>query len=77
MTANDRFKQGFASRVWGGLILATAAHLAVFAIWPELTAQDYSLNNNDLEVFDITPEVELPPPPDEIPRPAAPVVSAV
>jgi protein TonB len=74
MTANDRFKQRFTARLWGGVILATAVHFAVLALWPELTAQDIGIHRDALQVHDIIPEFELPPPPENIVRPAAPVV---
>ncbi len=75
MTANDRFKKSFTSRLWGGVILATLLHFAVLAFWPELRAQDYSVTRDELTVVELPPDVVLPDAPQEIARPAAPVLA--
>ena len=75
MTANERFKQGFAARMWGGIVMATLAHVALFAFWPELTAQDIGTNPDEMQIFDIPPEVKMPEAPEHIVRPAAPVIA--
>ncbi len=75
MTANDRFKERFAARIWGGMILATVVHFSLLAFWPELTAQDFSIDGQNLVAENIIPEIEMPPPPENIVRPAAPVVA--
>ncbi len=75
-TANDRFKKGFGNWFWGGLIVAAVAHFAIFAFWPEMTAADVSYSADELETVELPPEVKIPPPPQAIARPAAPVVSA-
>ena len=74
-TANDRLKGGWSARLWGSLILATAFHLGVFSLWPELTAQDYSSGSMELEVLELPPEVEIPPAPEKISRPQTPIMS--
>ncbi|MEJ2503513.1 MAG: hypothetical protein P8177_09435, partial [Gemmatimonadota bacterium] len=74
-TANERFKRGFASWFWIGLILATAAHAAVFRASPRFAVQDFTFSTGDLAVFELPEEIEIPPPPAAIPRPAAPVVT--
>lgn len=73
--ANERFKKSFSSWFWGSMITATAVHFAVFAFWPELEAEDVSVNVDELEAVEIPPEVEIPPPPEAIARPATPVVA--
>lgn len=75
-TANDRFKRGFGNWFWGGLIIAAAAHFALFAFWPKMTAADVSFTTQQLKAVDLPPEIKIPPPPQAIARPAAPVVSA-
>jgi TonB family protein len=75
-TANDRFKGASGSRFWGSLILATAFHVGVFSFWPELTAQDFSFNARELEAIELPPEVEIPPAPKAISRPAQPVLAS-
>lgn len=74
-TANDRFKRSFSAWFWGSMIAATAVHFAVFAFWPELEAEDVSIMVDEMEAVDIPPEVEIPPPPEAIARPATPVVT--
>jgi protein TonB len=74
-TANDKFKRGFGNWFWGSLIAATFVHFVVFAFWPTLEAQGNELNDDVLEALNIPPEVEIPPPPQQIARPAVPVVA--
>lgn len=75
-TANDRFKRGFSNWFWGSLIAATLIHFGVFAFFPDLKAEDMSINVVETEAINIPPEIEIPPPPQAIARPATPVVSA-
>ena len=75
-TANDRLKRAFSSFFWGGMILATAAHFGMLNFWPELQAEDVSFAVDEIEVIDVPDEIEIPPPPQAIRRPAVPVVSA-
>lgn len=77
MTANDRFKQSFSAWFWGSMILATLAHFAVVSLWPELTAQDLSSQSTEIFVVELPPDVVLPPEPEAIARPAAPIESTV
>jgi protein TonB len=73
MTANDRFKESFSAWFWASMILATMMHFAVVSLWPELTAQDLSVDSDELYVLELPPEIELPPEPQPLSRPAAPV----
>ena len=74
-TANERLKKSFSTWFWGSIIAATAVHAAAFAFWPELTAEDISYTAEELEAVELPPEVEIPPPPQQIARPATPVVA--
>jgi protein TonB len=76
VTANDRFKSASGLRFRSSLILATAFHIAVFSFWPELTAQDFSVEGRELELFELPPEVEIPPEPEQISRPQRPVMAS-
>ncbi len=76
LTANDRFKRSFGSWFWGSLILATLLHFALFAYWPDMTAADVSYSAPELEAIELPPEIEIPPPPQAISRPATPVIAA-
>jgi protein TonB len=74
-TANDRLKKSFSTWFWGSMIVATVIHFAVFAFWPELTAEDMSFTSEELETIELPPEIEIPPPPQAIARPATPVIA--
>lgn len=75
-TANDRFKAGFNNWFWGSLLAATVLHFMMFAFWPEMSVADVSYTADELAAVELPPEVEIPPPPEQISRPATPVVSA-
>ena len=74
-TANDRLKRGFTSKFWGSMIAATVLHFVLFAFWPELTAEDFSFESTELEAIELPPEIEIPPPPQQIARPATPIIA--
>jgi protein TonB len=75
-TANDQFKRGFSSWMWGSMVAATAVHFGLFAFWPELEAKGvYGTVTEEFEMVELPPEVVIPPPPQAIARPATPVVS--
>ncbi|HUE76305.1 MAG TPA: energy transducer TonB [Longimicrobiales bacterium] len=74
-TANDQFKAGFGNWFWGSMIAATMVHFAIFAFFPTLSAEDVSFTPDEMAAIDIPPEVEIPPPPEAISRPATPVIS--
>lgn len=71
-TANDRFKRGFGTWFWIGLILATLAHAAVFLAVPAFAIQDMATSAGEVEVVPL-PEIDVPEPPPDIVRPAEPV----
>jgi periplasmic protein TonB len=73
--ANDRLKNSFNSWFWGALLSAAVIHFAVLAFWPEMTAADVSIVSRELESVEIMQEFEIPPPPEQIQRPAIPVIS--
>ena len=74
-TENDRFKKSFQSWFWGSMIAATVAHFMVFQFWPTQTADDVSFTAEELEMIELPPEIEIPPPPEAISRPATPVMA--
>ena len=75
-TANDRLKRSFSSWFWGSMIVATILHFGAFAFWPQLTAKDISFEQQDLQAIELPPDIEIPPPPKTIARPATPVIAA-
>jgi protein TonB len=74
-TANDRLKRSWDSWFWGSMIAAILVHFAVFQFFPSLTAADVSYTAEELEAIELPPEIEIPPPPEQIARPATPVVA--
>ena len=74
-TENDRFKQSFGSWFWGSMIAATVVHFMLFQFWPTQTAEDVSFTAEELEMIELPPEIEIPPPPEAISRPATPVMA--
>ena len=75
-TANDAFKQNATDWLAYGLIGAVAVHFALFAFFPNLQAADLSGTGGALETIELPPEVQIPPPPEQISRPATPKVAA-
>ena len=74
-TANDRLKKTFDSWFWGSMILATLIHFGAFVFTPEMTAEDFSFTSEELEAIVMPPEIDIPPPPQAISRPATPVIA--
>lgn len=74
-TANDRFKRGFNDWFWLALILATVLHAALFLASPTFGTDDYTFSASELESVELPDEIEIPPPPEAIQRPATPVIS--
>ena len=73
--ANDRFKKSFNTWLWGSVLTATALHFAMFMFWPDMTAADVSFVSTETEVVVVPPEIEMPPEPEAISRPAIPVIT--
>lgn len=74
-SANERFKGRFRSIFWSGIIVASLVHFGLFAFWPELTVEDFSFTAAESTTIELPPEVEIPPPPRSIARPATPVIA--
>lgn len=75
-SANDRFKTSASSWFWGSMIAATVAHFVFFAVLDFGEPEDVSMSMDEIITMDIPPEVEIPPPPEAIARPATPVVTS-
>jgi TonB family protein len=74
-TANDHLKRSFNSWFWGSMLAATFVHFAVIAFWPNLEASDMTFTMDEIEAIELPPEIEIPPPPEQIQRPAEPVIT--
>jgi protein TonB len=75
-TANDRFKRSFGAWLWGGVVVAAVAHFALFQLFPELTAADFSREVDEIPLIPL-PEIDIPKPPEPIQRPLVPQVGPV
>lgn len=76
-TANDRFKRG-SSAAWPlGLMAAVLLHAGVILVFPRMSAPAPALAAVALRAVDVPPEVRVPPPPEQIARPATPRVAEV
>ena len=76
-TANDEFKRGYANWQYAGLVLAVLFHFGLFVLVKPFQAADFGLRNEEINVIELPPEVEIPPPPEQISRPATPKVATV
>ncbi len=76
-TENDRFKESFGSLLWGSMIAATVLHFLLFQLWPTSTVKETSFTVEELKIIELPPEIEIPPPPEAISRPATPVIATV
>ncbi len=75
-SANDTFKRQQSNLVSLGLIVAVAVHFAFFTLFPRLHAADLSGRDGEIEAVQLPPEVRIPPPPQQVARPATPKVAA-
>jgi len=73
--ANDRLKNNFNNWFWGSIAGAALLHFLMLAFWPDMTAADVSIQSEQLQQIDLVQEFEIPPPPEQITRPAVPVLS--
>ena len=76
LTANDEFKRN-STITPIGVILAVALHFSLFAFSQPFEAEEFDLTVEELTAVRPPPQVEIPPPPQQIRRPATPRVSRV
>lgn len=74
-TANDRFKRSYSNWSYGALTLATIVHFAFIQFFPNFEAADMGVVSDEIEAIELPPEVKIPPPPEQIARPATPKIS--
>jgi len=76
-TANDEFKR--TSNTWTqiGLLAAVMLHFGLFVLVRPFEAADLGATGDELEAVTLPPEVRIPPPPEQIARPATPRVAQV
>lgn len=76
MSANERFKSFYRGRLGLAVMLSAGVHWAVFSYFPDIRAADFDFEAAELAAIELPPEVKIPPPPEQIARPATPRVSA-
>lgn len=75
--ANERFKRSFSPWFWGSLTAATTLHFAIFVYLPSMAVADVGSDPDPAMVVITPPDLDIPPPPEAIRRPAQPVISTV
>ena len=76
-TANDEFKKGYGDWMAMGVVGAVLLHFGLFVLVPQFQAADFRSVAEEMEAITLPPQVEIPPPPEQIPRPATPRVAEV
>jgi TonB family protein len=74
-TANDRLKQSFRGTLAVSLVLATVIHVFIFVMWPEMGADNWATEATAIVETLRLDEIDIPPEPKPMSRPAAPVIS--
>ena len=75
MTANTRFKLQYRKWFDLALIVSLSLHLIAFAFLPNIDITPEKTNTDEIEVIEIPPEIDIPPPPKAIERPKIPIES--
>ncbi len=75
LTANDKFKRTSGDWTMIGMLLAVGLHLALFVFVRPFEAEDLGVVAEELTALNLPPEVKIPPPPEQIARPATPRVA--
>ncbi len=73
--ANLEFKLKYRKYLDVALIVSLGIHLVAFVLLPRIQIEGSKTVIDEIEVIEIPPEVDIPPPPKEIARPKIPVES--
>lgn len=74
-TANVEFKRRYRKYFDVALVASLSIHLIAFAFVPHIDINPQNSDLDELEVIEIPPEIEIPPPPKAIERPKIPIES--
>jgi len=77
LTANDRFKLKTTNWTQMGILLGVAVHFGLFVAVRPFEAEDMGTAAEEMTAITLPPEVRIPPPPEQIARPATPRVAQV
>lgn len=75
-TANEKMKRQSEAWLPRSIVVAVLLHAALFTLTPTMTTADVK-GARDGDVVIIPPPLQLPPPPEPIARPAAPVIGSI
>ena len=75
-TANDRFHRRNRDLTVTCLLIATGVHFSLFELNPRMQIGDMETAGEEIVAMTLPPDVQIPPPPQSIARPATPRVSA-
>lgn len=75
-TENDRFKAKYSRYLTIALLISLVIWINVFLFTPELEIEPYRLKEESIEVVDIPDVIDIPPPPQELPKPQVPIEAA-
>ncbi len=75
-TANDLFKAQYNRTLRWSLLLALLIVMLFFLFSPKYVPHPYKLRQKEVEVVDVQEAVDIPPPPQEIPKPRVNVEAA-
>lgn len=72
--AEQRFHDRSRTFFWEGILLSALLHFVLFAFFPAIRIGTLRGGDRPLEVVEMPAEIDIPPPPARIERPAVPVV---
>lgn len=75
-TANDRFKARYPIYIRWATATALAIYILVFLFSPDIKITPYRMQEEQIQVVDIPQNFDIPPPPQELPRPQVPIEAA-
>ena len=77
LNANEQFKRSSTNWTQIGLLIAVALHFGLFVFVRPFEAADLGMVAEEMTAISLPPEVRIPPPPEQIARPATPRVASV
>lgn len=75
-TANVEFKAKYGKYIRWSFVATLVIHFVMFALSPPFTFKPYQLREEKFEVVELPDNIEIPPPPQEVPMPTVPVEAA-
>ncbi len=76
VTANDLFKAQYNKTLRWSVVLALLIIMLMFLFSPKYVPHPYKLRQKEVEVVDLQEAVDIPPPPQEVPKPRVDVEAA-